>query len=182
METIEARLKALMLASLAGQESSYRTLLREVSERLRIYYARRLPAGSPAAEDLVQDTLIAIHTRRATYDRERPFTAWLHAIARYKLIDYLRQQRRQHEVALDETAEEMFAVDETGAMAARLDVERLLLQVPEGPRALIQAVRVEGRSVAEVSATTGLSESVVKVTIHRALKRLSERLNREKPR
>ncbi|HEX4097595.1 MAG TPA: sigma-70 family RNA polymerase sigma factor, partial [Caulobacteraceae bacterium] len=81
-----------MLAGLAGETEPYRRLLDELSRLLRAFYGRRCPPGMDA-EDLVQETLIAVHTRRATYDPGQPFTAWAYAIARYKLIDALRRGR-----------------------------------------------------------------------------------------
>jgi RNA polymerase sigma-70 factor (ECF subfamily) len=73
----EAQLKALMLSALAGDAAAYRALLAALGELLRRYYARRL-ADAASAEDLVQETLIAVHTkRRATYDT----SASLHALA-----------------------------------------------------------------------------------------------------
>src|SRR6201994_2174922 len=96
-----------MLAGLAGEAEPYRRLLNELSEVLRRYYARRVPAGLDA-EDLVQETLIAVHTRRATYDAGQPFTAWAYAIARYKLIDALRRGRA-HLRAPAEEADALFS-------------------------------------------------------------------------
>lgn len=178
MPTAEERLRSLMIRSLTGDEDAYRTLLKEVSALLRGYFRRRL-ADSTAADDLTQETLIALHRRRMTYQPERPFTAWLHAIARYKLIDYLRSNRRHQALGLDETAEEFLATDETAARDDHSDLERLLASVPEKHRALIRAVKLEGRSIAEVSAASGLSPSAVKVTIHRAIKALGRRFARE---
>ena len=103
MDQIEQRLRGLMLAGLAGEEEPCRKLLGELSGLLRAYYARRCPPGVDA-EDLVQETLIAVHTRRATYDPGQPFTAWAYAIARYKLIDQLRRARL-HLRAPEEAAE-----------------------------------------------------------------------------
>jgi RNA polymerase sigma-70 factor (ECF subfamily) len=40
----------------------------------------------------VQETLLAIHNQRHTYDAGQPLTAWVHAIARYKLVDLLRRR------------------------------------------------------------------------------------------
>lgn len=167
-----------MIQSLTGDEDSYRTLLNEVTALLRGYYRRRL-ADSAAVDDLTQETLIALHRRRMTYQPERPFTAWLHAIARYRLIDYLRSNRRHQALGLDETPEEFLATDQTTAQNDHSDLERLLASIPDRQRALIRAVKIEGRSVAEVSAATGLSPSTVKVTIHRAIKALSRRFARE---
>src|SRR3546814_17944606 len=86
-----------MVAGLAGNAEAYHQLLEAVAQRLRVYFTRRAGADCADLEDLVQETLIAIHRKRASYDRTLPFTAWLHAIARYKLIDHLRQPGvRQH--------------------------------------------------------------------------------------
>jgi RNA polymerase sigma-70 factor (ECF subfamily) len=172
VETVEERLRALMIQSLAGDDRAYRILLQESGKRLRAYYLRRLNESS-MADDLMQETLIAIHTRRSTYDTDRPFTAWLHAIARYKLIDYVRSHRRQRAVMLEGAPEDSLVFEEVDP-ATQLDLVQILETVPSSARDLIRAVKIEGRSIAEVSAASGLSESVVKVTIHRALKRLSQ--------
>src|ERR1700712_4473418 len=107
LDQIELRLRGLMLAGLAGEAQPYRRLLDELSGLLRAYYGRRVPPGVDA-EDLVQETLIAVHTRRSTYDDGQPFTAWAYAIARYKLIDALRRGRA-HLRAPAEAADALFA-------------------------------------------------------------------------
>jgi RNA polymerase sigma-70 factor (ECF subfamily) len=175
--TVESQLKALMLAGLAGDAVSYRRLLHVVQAQLRSYFRRRIGSDDAALEDLVQETLIAIHTRRGTYDPDRPLTAWLHAIARYKLIDVLRDRRSRPFVPLDDETD-FSAIDDSNATTARLDIARLLETVPTRTRELIRAVKIEGRSVAEVSASSGLSESAVKVAIHRGLSRMAARLKR----
>jgi RNA polymerase sigma-70 factor (ECF subfamily) len=124
------------------------------------------------AEDLVQETLIAIHTRRATYDTALPFTAWLHAIARYKLIDHFRRAGVRRTLPLED-AETVVAGEETESAGARRDVEKLLATLPPARRELVRQVKIEGLSTAEAAQRTGMSESAVKVGIHRALKALS---------
>jgi RNA polymerase sigma-70 factor (ECF subfamily) len=85
---LEDRLKALMLRGQAGDTAAWRELLSVLSGRFRAYFARRMDARSPDVEDLVQETLMAVHRRHMTYDPSQPFTAWAHAVARYKLIDH----------------------------------------------------------------------------------------------
>ena len=87
----EAKLQALMVASMGGHARAYHALLRLCAERLRSYFRRRLAGRDADVEDLVQETLMAIHRKRAIYDPSLPFTAWLHGIARYRLIDFLRR-------------------------------------------------------------------------------------------
>ena len=125
--------------------------------------------------------MIAIHTRRATYDTSLPFTVWLHAIARYKLIDHYRRAKPRRTLPLEE-ADAVFAEEETESVSAKRDVERLLATLPEARRNLVRQVKIEGLSTAEAAARTGMSESAVKVGVHRALKALSAMIGeRSKP-
>ena len=168
-----------MLKALAGDAASYRALLSALTPHLRAYFVRRL--GNADAEDLVQETLIAIHAKRATYDTSLPFTAWLHAIARYKLIDHFRRARLRRTLPIEE-ADAVFAEESTESASARRDVERLLATLPKARRDLVRQVKIEGLSTAEAAARTGMSESAVKVGVHRALKALSAMIGeRSKP-
>jgi RNA polymerase sigma-70 factor (ECF subfamily) len=169
----ETQLRELMMASLAGDAAAYRDLLSELAARLRGYFRKRLAAAYAAdAEDLVQETLLAVHGRRATYDPSRPFTAWVYAIAGYKLADYLRRRREQPTADLDE-GESAAAEDLSEGALAQLDLHRLLEAIPAGPRTWIRSVRIEGRSIAEVAAHAGVSSAAVKVGIHRGLRALA---------
>jgi RNA polymerase sigma-70 factor (ECF subfamily) len=174
-DTIETRLRALMLAALDGDAVAYRTLLAELSRHLRAYFTRRLHAAhSSHAEDLVQETLLAVHTRRMTYDRDRPFTAWLHAVAHHKFVDHIRRHAIRPTVPLDDDAP-IFAHDESEDAAARMDVDTVLQTVSPRTGALIRQVKVEGASIAEAAKAAGMSETAAKVSIHRGLKALTAR-------
>jgi RNA polymerase sigma-70 factor (ECF subfamily) len=170
LDEIEPRLRSLMLAGLAGEAGPYRRLLDELSGLLRAYYRRRVPPGVDA-EDLVQETLIAVHTRRATYDAGQPFTAWAYAIARYKLIDALRRGRA-HLRAPAEAAEALFVTAGAEAAMASRDLERVMAELPPRTRDLIRDVKLEGLSTREAAQKHGMSESAVKVAVHRGLKAL----------
>jgi RNA polymerase sigma-70 factor (ECF subfamily) len=169
----EAQYRDWMLAALGGDASQYRMLLGALTRHLRSYFARRLDHG--AAEDAVQETLIAIHRKRATYDPALPFTAWVYGIARYKLVDEFRRVKRRATVPLDE-ASDLFAQDEAEAQTARRDVSKLLAKLSPAKRQLVRDIKIDGVSIAEAAARTGLSESAVKVTVHRAIKSLGEDL------
>jgi RNA polymerase sigma-70 factor (ECF subfamily) len=169
----EPQYHAWMIAGRAGDAGAYRALLGALTRHLRAYYLRRVGPG--AAEDLVQETLIAIHTRQGTYDAAQPFTSWVFGIARYKLIDEYRRSKRRTTVPLDE-APELFAGDEAEASMARRDVEKLLEKLPEAKRRLVRDIKIDGESVADVAARTGMSETAVKVSVHRAIKSLGDDL------
>jgi RNA polymerase sigma-70 factor (ECF subfamily) len=171
----EARLRALMLSSLDGDAAAYRLLLGEIGRHLRPYFTRRLtPAFASHAEDLVQETLLAIHTRRMTYDRNRPFTAWLHAVAHHKFVDHVRRQSIRLTVPLEDNAP-IFANDDTADSLARRDLRTVLEVIPERTSDLIRRTKVDGQTVAEAAAAHGLTETAAKVSIHRGLKALMVR-------
>lgn len=173
MVSDEASFRQLMLASLDGDVRASRALLAGLVPVLRGYFARRLGKGADI-EDMVQETLIAVHTRRASYDPTRPFAPWLFAVARYKMIDQLRRARTH--VALDDIGEVGGEDDFAGAVMARLDVEAGLATLSPKQAAVIRATHLEGASVAEVAAREGLSPSDVKVSVHRGIKAMSKRI------
>ena len=171
----ETRLQHLMLASLDGDAAAYRVLLAELGRHLRPYFTRRLtPAFASQAEDLVQETLLAIHTRRMTYDRSRPFTAWLHAVAHHKFVDHVRRQSIRLTIPLEDDAP-IFAHDDSADALARRDLSTVLDTISQRTGDLIRRTRVDGQSVAEATAAHGLSGTAAKVSIHRGLKSLVAR-------
>ncbi|MGO9946199.1 MAG: sigma-70 family RNA polymerase sigma factor [Steroidobacteraceae bacterium] len=177
MQLIEERLRNLMLRSLAGDASSYHLFLDQLAVHLRSFLRKRLARLPEEAEDLVQELLWAIHNQRHTYDAKLPLTAWVHAIARYKLIDLLRRRSRIDMLndSLDE-AGELFAAPDREAAEAGYDIAKLLDQLPDRQRLPIQYVKIEGASVADAAARTGMSVSAVKVGIHRGLKTLAAKI------
>lgn len=178
----EPGLKALMVAGLEGNETAYWALLNKLSDQLRAYFRGQLgraSRGQVEAEDLVQETLIAIHTRRHTYDGSQLFTPWLYAIARYKFLDYLRRTRASIKDVPIEEVPEIEAHDDGADVESTLDLEKLLTEISPKARRAIQYVKLDGLSVSETAERTGMSESAVKVSVHRGLKSLS-RLIRER--
>ena len=118
--------------------------------------------------------LIAVHTRRATYDPARPFTGWLYAIARYKMIDQFR--RRGRLCSIEGLEDILVAEGFETASNARSDIDRLLEGIPAKQAAVIRATRIEGLSTTEAAARERISESDVKVSVHRGLKALAARV------
>lgn len=165
-----------MMAGLRGDAGCHRELLQRLSRHLRAYFRGKLLSmrRSPAeAEDLVQETLIAIHTRRHTYDPNCPLTPWIYAIARYKLIDHTRRTKIERVNVSIKNADEVPARDDYIAAESVLDLNTLLARLPAKMRSAIQNVKLEGLSVSESATRQGMSESAVKVSIHRGMKALS---------
>lgn len=174
---VEARLRGLLVAGQVGDAAAYQGFLKELSALLRGYFRKRLFALPDDVEDLVQETLLAVHNQRHTYRPDLPLTAWVHGIAHYKLVDLLRARsgREALHEPLDEESE-VFACFDGEAAQARQDLDKLLATLPERQRLPIVHVKLEGRSVQETARLTGLSESAVKIGVHRGLKALAARI------
>jgi RNA polymerase sigma-70 factor (ECF subfamily) len=125
-------------------------------------------------EDLVQETLISVHTRRASYDRNRPFTAWLYAVARYRLVDHYR--RRRLSVPIEDVDDILATERFEESLTARMDVESLLSTLSPKQARAISDTHIDGKSVAEAAAAAGIGESDVKVSVHRGLKSIVSRI------
>jgi RNA polymerase sigma-70 factor, ECF subfamily len=172
-----------MIASLDGDAGAYHQLLERLTSHLRAYYRRRfvrIGHDPTEAEDLLQEALIAIHTHRRTYDRSQPFTPWIHAIARYKFLDYLRRTKSSFKDLPLENAHELTSRSDMTAVDSGMDLQRLLSQISTKAREAIQYVKLDGLSVSEAGARSGMSESAVKVAVHRGLKALALRIRQEK--
>ncbi len=176
VDDIEARLKSLMLSGLDGDAVAHRQLLSLLSERLRAYFSQRMSSAQDDVEDLVQETLLAVHLRRASYDRAQPFTAWAHAIARYKLIDHWRRRKIRVTTPLEDV--EAFLSAAAAQSDEGLDLTRALGTLPARQRSLIEDVKVRGFSLSEAGARAGVSEGAAKVALHRALRMLAGRMRR----
>ena len=174
LKTREDRLHGLFVQGLAGDAKAYQSFLKDMGEHLRAFFKRRLTSLPDYIEDLVQETLLALHNQRHTYQSDQPLTAWVHAIARYKLVDLFRARGVRE--ALHEPLEDdllVFAVSDTNASDARRDLGKLMEQLPDHQRLPIMHMKLEGMSVIETALATGMSESAVKVGVHRGLKALA---------
>lgn len=182
MKTSELELKSLMMAALDGDAAAYHVLLKRIAPHLRSYYRARLARagrGVFEAEDLLQEALFAIHTRRHTYDRTELFTPWMHAIARYKLIDYLRRSNPALGDVPIEHASELLAHADHEEVESLIDLKRLMAQLPLKMRRAIQLVKLDGLSTAEAAQQSNMTKSAVKISIHRGMKALSAAINPE---
>jgi RNA polymerase sigma factor (sigma-70 family) len=164
----DASLARLMGLAQQGDAGAYRVLLVESQRWLIRYFAGRIAPAQ--VDDLVQETLLSLHAKRASFDAARPFLPWLAAIARYRWVDALRRSYRLSETELPEDLAGDGSVLE---VPARIALGRLLDQLPRGQSQAIQLVKIEGHSIDEAAAISGQSGSLVKVNIHRGLKKLA---------
>ncbi len=159
---------ALMAAGQRGEVAPYRRLLAELRPWLMRYFTRRLPPSS--VEDAVQETLIAIHSKRHTFEPERPFGPWLAGIARYKWIDRLRMAGRH---AADELPETLSTPDHGSAVMSAQALHGLMAMLKPAQAEVIRLVKLDGLSIEEAATRTGQSPALVKVNIHRGLGKLA---------
>jgi RNA polymerase sigma-70 factor (ECF subfamily) len=170
----------LLAKAQAGDQACYRKFLEVIMELLQRYFSaalKRYPGHDRAwVADLVQETTLAVHLKRATYDPKQELLPWLYGIARYKFIDHLRRAGKEH--IQDEVNEETFGIQPPLPLEW-FDLPLLqscLAQLSEREQTLVQLLKLEGRSIKEVSASLSMSESNVKVSVHRAMSTLRQLL------
>ena len=170
----EESMRDLMRLAQSGDKQAYAVLLEQSGRWLSRFFAHKIAAD--AVDDLVQDTLISLHRKRASYDPERPFLPWLAAIARYRWVDRLRQTYRH---AADELLDQHSEGSHEDVVGAKISIDRLLHQLPQPQALAIRLVKIDGLSISEACAKSGQSEPLVKVNIHRGLKKLATLIESE---
>jgi RNA polymerase sigma-70 factor (ECF subfamily) len=174
-EGFEARLAPLWAAARAGDEAAYRAALTLIADRLRAYYRARMGGLPDDVEDMVQETLLAVHLKRGTHDPALPVSNWLHAVARYRLTDLYRRRGRRGpppESLDDSDAVAHEGAESATAAIARRDLGRLMQTLPEPQRRAIELVKVDGLSTEEAAGQMGITVTALKVRVHRGLQRL----------
>ena len=179
----EASLSAAMRNAQQGDAASYKVLLEGARVILQVYASRTLRRmgihDQGSVDDLVQETLLAVHAKRHTYDPSLLFTPWLFAIARYKLIDFGRGRRRAGIAVGLEQVEDVLEAPVFTDPTTEVDLKALMEKLPKKTRQILELVKLEGLSIAETAARTQMSESAIKVTVHRALKALRMHLSKK---
>jgi len=167
-----------MAAAQDGDAKAYEGLLEELLPEIRGLVRRRLP-DEAAVEDIVQNTLLAIHRSRHTYQPDRPFGPWLRAVARNAFLDHVRARgrRAEREISLEAVAE---PADERTPGVDRVelspDLQHALAELPPNQREAVELIQLRGLSVAEAAVKAGVSISAVKVRAHRGYRALRARL------
>ena len=165
---------AAMKAAMMGDERVYRRLLEEISRSVRAM-ARgafsRARMGDADVEDAVQETLLAIHLKRHTWDPSQKLGPWVSAIARHKIIDAMRRRGAQR-VEPIEAFQDFLAAPAEEDPHALSDAKKLLMMLTPRQRDIVQSISLDGRSIAATAARLSMTEVAVRVALHRALKGL----------
>jgi RNA polymerase sigma-70 factor (ECF subfamily) len=176
-------LSALMRAARSGDEEAYRRLLAHVSVWLRSVARRglaRAGQGLGDSEDIVQETLLAMHLKRDTWDDSQALEPWLRAIAHHKLVDHLRRRGFREHLDIEDHADTLAAPQPAEAGAAA-DARQMLSSLTERQRRIVEGISIEGLSARDVGSRLGMSEGAVRVALHRALKALAVAYRRDRP-
>jgi RNA polymerase sigma-70 factor (ECF subfamily) len=177
----EQELSALMKRVQEGDSVAYRQFLERLVMLIRTNVRNSLQrmglSNLAAEEDVVQEILLAVHSKRDTYDPNQFFLPWFYAISRYKVIDFARSSRRRRtEVFEEDTMSENEVATPMKSLDDFIDLREQLKGLSEKQREILTLAKVEGLSLEEVSIKTGFSLSDVKISVHRALQRLRKNL------
>lgn len=164
-----------MRAALTGDAAAYRRALNLLTPVLRASVRAglaRCGRGPDAVEDIVQETLLAVHLKRATWDPTQPVAPWARAIAKYKMIDFLRRRGERAHVDIADLAETLPEPEDPSTDAAFAS-RRAMQRLPARDREIVESIAIQGASARETGDRLGLSEGAVRVALHRALKSLA---------
>jgi RNA polymerase sigma factor (sigma-70 family) len=169
----DTSLDDMLRAANRGDQRAYAEFLRSITPIVRgIARSRGSGLGQDTCEDIVQETLLAIHQKRHTWREDAPVRPWLYAIVRYKVVDAFRARGRRVHVPIDDFAEVLPAAAEPDP-TERSDAERVINELDDRSARIVRAIGLEGASIADTSATLGMTETAVRVALHRALKKLA---------
>ncbi|WP_425348843.1 sigma-70 family RNA polymerase sigma factor [Pararhizobium antarcticum] len=166
----------LLRTAIAGDEKAYAAFLGRTASIVRGFARRKIVQGGVDAEDVVQETLLAIHTKRHTWITDAPVLPWIYAIARFKLIDAFRKRGRRVEIEIGEIAE-TFAQPESETVSDR-EINRILEGLAPGQRSVVASISIDGRSIIETAETFGMTETAVRVALHRGLRSIAKKFGR----
>lgn len=169
-----------MRAAIGGDEAAYAEFLRLAAVMIRGLARRKLAEdGAVSPEDVVQETLLAIHTKRHTWRMQQPILPWLFTIARYKIVDVYRRRGARVFVDVDDLAELLAAPEVTSGDASDRHVERALDSLSDGQQRVVRAIAVDGRSISEAATDLGMKETAVRVAFHRGLAAIASKFGRQ---
>lgn len=170
----------LMRAAIGGDAAAYAEFLRIAAVLARRVARRKLAEhGVVAPEDIVQETLLAIHVKRHTWRQAEPILPWLLTIARYKVVDAYRRKGSRVFVDVDDVAELLAAPDSRSAEAHDRTLERALSCLTDGQRRVVRSIGIDGRTISETAIEFGMKETAVRVAFHRGLAAIAAKFGRE---
>ncbi len=177
-ETLADTWSNLAAKAQAGDKQAYAQLLNDIIPFTKSVIAGRL-ANPDWIDDITQEVLLSVHKSLKTYDPRMPFRPWLTAIIGFRKTDYLRKhyrQRDQKQMSVDVAEVHDLYVTNNEHAGEYKDIEEALNELPEKQRKVFQMIKIEGFTTQEVADKMNMTESAVKVSAHRTMKKLQKKL------
>lgn len=156
----------------AGDKVLYEAVLREIMPMLYNFFRKFSYSKAVDVEELVQETMLAIHQASHTYNSDRPIKPWIFAIAGYKLKDCLRvvyRKKKLIEVDFADVENALFEED-SPQLEGPESLDQMLEILPKNQREIVYLLKIKGNSLQEVANQLNMSVAAVKVAAHRAYK------------
>jgi len=168
----EQETSELMRTALAGDDTAYRAFFETILPTLRSMIKAMAPTLSPdLREDIVQEVLTSIHTKRHTWQQDRLILPWIYAIARYRLIDYIRKEKRTPKSDSDVAEIEIAGQNHAGLADLRIDIEKGLRSLNTQTEAVVRALGIDGKDTKKPVRSLGLAKMPFELLIIAVLKR-----------
>ena len=175
----EANLAGLMTAAIRGDEAAYAEFLRLAAGLVRGLARRKLGNDRVVSpEDIVQEVLLAIHTKRHTWRPQEPILPWVFTIARYKIVDVYRRNGKRVFLDVDDFEAQLASPETEEPAVPERQVEAALSILSDGQRRVVKSIAVDGRSIRETAAALDMKETAVRVAFHRGLAAIAARFGR----
>jgi len=158
------------------QEISFRKDILPLKDKL-FRLALRITLNRAEAEDVVQDTMLRVWSRRNEWSKFDSIEAFCMTVARNLAIDRSEKMDAKNLELIPEMEQ---ATDASGpynllVQTERLDlIHQLINKLPEKQRTVIQLRDIEGKNYKEIAKVMGLTEEQVKVTLFRARQKVKE--------
>ena len=172
----DKRWSSLMASAQQGSERDYQQLLSELADVIHHFLISRF-GQHHFIEDCVQESLIAIHRARHTYNPDRAFRPWMFAIVRNRSVDFLRSEKPQRYSAGPTESN-----DEPGYEPDQLmpiDLAKSLSRLNPDYCEALTLIKYIGLSIDEAANWAGVSDTAMKTRVSRAVKVLRKQLQNE---
>ena len=161
-------LEVLAARSQKGDRDAYERLLRNCIKVLERFFQCQY-GGNTDRDDLVQDTICAVHLGLHSYNKVYPFLPWLLSIARRKAIDAHRGRKVIDKLHRSASAIDHKPTEPHNRVDARLDLQGMKAILESQDGILVGRVYAGDQTARDIAAEDGISVGAAKVRIHRAL-------------
>lgn len=172
----EDPLPRLVQQAQRGDLQAFEEIVRGCQGRI-LRLCQRMLTGSAEAQDVAQETFVAAYTQLARLDPQRSPLPWLTTVATRLCLNRLRSQKRARQEPEEEVAAGGEEPDQLWLRRQdQLRVRQAVLALPEVGRAVVVLYYLEEWNCRQIGEALDMSESNVKVTLHRSRERLRKLL------